>query len=393
MKKLSALLLAAVFVFTPLFSFDFGGVLNPSFSFTHNESALNPGSSFSNADTLSLWSRQTFSGGWYLVGEGNYRFSLQKSLDNFNLPAAMSDTLDLTLLKGVWTISGAKANHKIEAGRFSYSDVSGMIINQTMDGIYYTNTSSLVEFSAYAGYTGLLNAKTCNVQGIDFTIENPAQLYSLAPKYLAFSGRGTLPNLMFGHSFGAELIMIKNLNDQQKVTGSKDAVYYSMTANGPITNGIYYSAQAALNATFTDLADVGETDATRGFLGRASVSWYPGYKSSAVVGNIAFSTSDFSPFTGISASLDGSMFHTGLFTMGFSASIKPVSAMVVSASADFLVPEVGGNYELGALQYQASAKYQLLSDVMISASWGHLIPLNSNYKTFMTGAVGLQLSF
>ncbi len=393
MKKLSALLLAAVFLLAPLCAFDFGGVLNPSLSFSYSAGVPSPTSSLSDVDSLSLWARQTFAGGWYLVGEGNYRFNLQKNLDSSKLPPVLSDTLDLTLLKGVWTVSGAKSNHKIEAGRFSYSDVSGMIINQTMDGIYYTNTASLLELSAYAGYTGLLNAKTCNIQGIDFTIDNPSLPYSLAPKYLAFSGRATLPNLMFGHSFGAELVVIKNLNDQVKVPGSKDVVYYSMTANGPISNGMYYSAQAALNATFNNLGDVGTTDTTRGFLGRASVSWYPGYKSSALVGNIVFSTSDFSPFTGISASLDGSIFHNGLFSVGFSASIKPVSVMVVSVSADFLVPEKEGQYNAGALQYQASAKYQLLSDLMLSASWGHMIPLNSGYRTFMTGAVSLQLTF
>ena len=74
-----------------------------------------------------------------------------------------SSTTDLLLDLGLFKLGGVfKLGEnllQLNLGRFYTSDVTGIIMTQTADGVQGAFTSSMFKASLYAAYTGLTNAR------------------------------------------------------------------------------------------------------------------------------------------------------------------------------------------------------------------------------------------
>ena len=129
-KIFKALLLAQIFsLAASAFAVDFGGAL---------KNATNiKGNSFSSLkldqiDDLSLWVKVPFtkSGNMYLAAEGLYEFEYDQDKEKaFN-------RLDLSLLKFAANLKVGGNALNASAGRFMFSDLTGLVYNQNADGIF-----------------------------------------------------------------------------------------------------------------------------------------------------------------------------------------------------------------------------------------------------------------
>ena len=357
-KIFKALLLAQIFSLAASASaIDFGGAL---------KNATNiKGNSFSSLkldqiDDLSLWVKVPFtkSGNIYLAAEGLYEFEYDQDKEKaFN-------RLDLSLLKFAANLKLNDNSFSASAGRFMFSDLTGLIYRQNADGIYANYDMTTFNVSVYGAYTGLLNA------GIVKMLDNPADVfecdedmpYDLAQKYFVTAATFSLPRLAKTQNLSAQFL------GAFKVDGtSYNRMYFTASIGGPIYKTIFYNASSTLGL---QSFDGGSFDASN--LSRLNFTWHLPFKSLALnLGGLYASGSNgplegFWGFTKINAynSLRDPQ-HSGIFKASFLATAKPLEALLVYAGCDLIVDAATSSASYKGFQYNLGADWQIFSDVKV----------------------------
>ena len=155
MKKVKLFIFLFLIIALNLSAFEGGGMLKTGLGIDLGKNKTN----LSHFDSLSLWAKQN------LDKEGNYNFAIQSSyLFNLKKPikpegaSNLDHILNLDMLKFSFLVPIGNDSLTIDAGRYNISDITAVILNQNIDGVYiaYKKTN----FAAYfnLGYTGLLNS-------------------------------------------------------------------------------------------------------------------------------------------------------------------------------------------------------------------------------------------
>ena len=381
------LILAVVF---PLSAFDGGGQLDTNLSlggrnwFTDEFSGI-----VGLSEKGTAWLRIPLPLGTLSV-EGSWTFSLGYGFVwPFTLTEAqvfsMANTLDISLAKYNLPISISDFTIDINVGRFAIADSTGLIFSQNIDGVYLSLPFKLFSVSAGAGYTGLLNAKTTGVYGVPVTTST-SSIYEFAPGYVAVLSRLTAPNLIGGQSFDAEANLFLNLNTVSSSDGLSRS-FVTVSAHGPIIPLIYYNAAASVGVAFGSAFKTG-------IMGKAGITFYPNFLSSALTFTTLFATADFLPFTDLPVSSDGKRGCSDILKLSLSYSMKPVDKWLTNLEGAMLYSSSNvDSFELDTIQGNLSAKYQWFSDVCVIATSGLVIPINDTSNSYFSGSVRIQLSF
>lgn len=394
MKKriisLTICLLLIFVVVSPLSAFDVGGQLDTVLSFG-GRNWFND--DFSGAIGLSekatAWFRTPLPLGTLSI-ESSWTFNLSYA---FVWPLTLVDAqifsignkLDVSLVKYNLPIPIGSNPLDINVGRFAVADLTGLILNQNIDGLYATLPFKYFSVSAGAGYTGLQNAKTTKVYGISVTPEE-SSIYEFAPGYVAVLARIKAPNLIGGQSFDAEVNMFINCNTVEE-TDQLTRSYVTVGAHGSIIPLLYY------NATFTGGFALGP-EPKIGMMGNAGLSFYPNFLSSSLTVSTLFATSNFLPFTDIPLSVDGKIGCSDLLKLAVAISMKPVDKWLANLEAALLYSSgEDASFVLDVIQGNLSIKFQWFSDVCIIATNGLVMPVDDASVSYFTGALRAQISF
>ena len=181
------------------FSVDFGGAVRNSTNFK--------GTSFSNIkidqiDDVNVWVKIPFtkSGNVYFTAEGLYEFEYDGHAET------AYNRLDIDLFKLSASFQLKDNSLNINAGRFIYADLTGLVFNQNADGTFVGFNTPYFGVSIYGAYTGLLNA--CLVSILDnpldpYTYDAKAP-YDLAQKYAVGSATISFPAIAKTQNISAQ---------------------------------------------------------------------------------------------------------------------------------------------------------------------------------------------
>lgn len=335
------------------FAIDFGGAVSNATKFK--------GKNFSNLkidqlNDLNLWLKVPLSkdGGSYFVTEGLYEFEADEN-DVYN-------RLDLSLCKfqGLFKMNQGKVS--VSAGRFSFSDLTGVILNQSADGAYASFEGQKISASLYASYTGLLNAaivKMLDNPNDAFKYDSKA-VYELAQKYLLAAATFSLPRLLSKQNLSAQFL------GAFKVEGkSYNRLYASLSMNGPVYKTLYYSVASTLQMSSFDGGSMDLANMTS-----AKLSWFLPFKDLAVNGGVVYASGSQGPFERFRGFTKMNAYnamnepqHSGLVKFSLSASVKPLSVLLFYGGADVILNAATSSTKYKGFQYSLGANWQIFSDV------------------------------
>ncbi|MBR5096003.1 MAG: hypothetical protein IK094_02720 [Treponema sp.] len=382
-KKLCAA--AAIFALSfATFALDFGG----SFSnFTRVKGKNFSNLKFNQVNDLLGWIKVPLNkdGTSYFAGQALYEFEYDGSVEK------VYNRLDVNLAKYVnqWTVGGAPLT--LSAGRFIFADVTGIIMNQNCDGAYVTYDFPRVTVSAYAGYTGLLNAAIVKMQNhVNDRFEYKSdQVYQLAEQYLVFETGAVVPNL-----FSTQTLTAQFLGTFKLSSNSFNRMYLTVDMAGPIWRTIYYDASATMGLQSYNGGSMEVTGMVKG-----EARYYIPFKDLAVGLGAIYASGNkngknaFTGFTKIDACFSmNEMQHTSLFKVYASASIKPLKSLLARAGVG-LVFNLAQDDAYQGLDWNAGVDWQIVRDAGIGATFQHFMDAKNSDNSKVQISLNAFLTF
>lgn len=353
MKKLFLILAAVLMIVLPAAAADFGGSVDASAAAVFaDDIAISPSFKVT---------------GWVKVPFGANSFSAEAYYKGNIGDSEFSGFADVSLLK----LSFALPVGTVNVGRYFFSDVTSSVFAMTSDGLNAALNAGLFKIGAYVGYTGLLSANSSGMPAADADMDS---FYPLSSKNLVFLANISAPNFFGGNTFAFEALGGMDLN------GGSDAVnsfYGTLSAAGPITTTVYYSASATGSYLTT-------TSDNAGIYAKGSIVAYLPINSMSLTGSVAFGSENFQ-------AISFNPCAGGVLDAGIAATMKPIDSLLCLLSADIYAGTADG-FKATSATWTALAKWQALSDVSAFLSIGQDIPLADGSSSF-TASLGGTVSF
>ena len=362
------LFLAASFVY----SFDYGFIYNSSIQTLKVDDKP---FSFSGNENLNLWSRIPLTEWASLVMDGNYNLSYDFE--------KLYHQVDLTSLYAEMDFQTSKdAKIGVDLGRIQFSDFSGLIYNSSLDGGKIDFELSDAQIELFSGYTGLLNGKSVRFANI-YQENDASNVYQLAPEMVITGFSTNVKNIFDNSAIACDFstfILSSNLE------GRDTSVYAEVGIEGPLSSLLYHKVSAAMNFS------AGEKNIA-GFLATGNLMYYPDFLSSSLTAEVTFATDTCQPILDTPVVFGTSNSLTGLLKFTLGGSLKPISNMVLSAGADFVMDIEGSNVAKNCVQWNGSVNYQILSDLVFTLFVAQKIALTPAANNLFMGSVSLVLNF
>ena len=374
MKKVKLFIFLFLIIALNLSAFEGGGMLKTGLGIDLGKNKTN----LSHFDSLSLWAKQN------LDKEGNYNFAIQSSyLFNLKKPIKPDGKLDLDhivnldMLKFSFLFPIGNDNLTIDAGRYNISDITAVILNQNIDGVYiaYKKTN----FAAYfnLGYTGLLNAyvNPINAAGITSILKKQTKIYNLAPSFVHMSALFHVPFQSLRHAIDFDLNSFI-ATENPKTTNN----YASISVNGPIVNGLFY-----LTSVSTSVLTRVKRKPGIGFFVSGELDYYFEKYSSKLGLKAQFFSggkTGFKSFTLSNVSKVTFMEPTDLWKISLDGSIKPVNDLFLSTEAAvmaYAATQPKGRSNFAGFEWDVSANYTIRQDISISTDLGMFVGKNGKF--------------
>lgn len=357
-----------------VFAFDFGGLI------TNNSALKNHGDGdfkFDQKNSASAWFRAPFdkTGENYFATEVIYDF--ESDFDS----EQTTNVLDLNLFELSLFKNVGSSKIGMNIGRFYFSDITGTIFTQNSDGLKFSFHNDWMNISAYASYTGLLNAhnaeiittaaKTFYSDGTTPWVEDPTlyssvdndKIYDFAKKYAVAEFSVGFPYLFAGQSVSLEFLGAFGLEED-----SFNRMYATLALDGPIFQTLFYNISSTVGLVDYD----GETKISN--LSKVGLNYFLKKFSFGV--NAVYASgeqgglSSFEGFTKNTSTYAARDFlYSGIIKTGVAASFKPLNALLFNLGSDVVFNAVAGDenedIEYFGFQYSADALWQVKSDFQL----------------------------
>ena len=327
MKKTVLSAAFAVLLLAPLCAFDWGGKLNSTTKYQGDK--FNSLFWYESAG-VHLWFTSPIGSKLYFGTDASYEFRYDQK------GGTVKNIVDINLFKLSGTFHpNQKDTFEFGAGRFSVNDATGIIFNQTSDGIYAKYSWPVCSVSLYGGTTRLLNSHDVVIlrRFSDTTVksEHASFVYVLGPSYIPLGLSLYFPSLFLNQDITLEQWGFIDYSGD-----GYNRFYTTLMFSGPVLSNLFYAASTTLSmantASFPNLSN----------LSKLTLSFYPAEKAS--IG-----------FSGVYASGD----HGAVSPFrGFTSQ----TAVLASETAGF-----GTEYE-SKLKAEISGTYTFLSRVYVGAS-------------------------
>lgn len=421
MKKLRyCFVLAAMLISNAVFAVDFGGLLN---NLTTIKTNKDQNFKLDQKDSASLWFKTVFdeTGMNYFIADFIYDFERDFDADK------TTNIIDSDLFK--LNLGKKLANGKIglSAGRFFYSDLSGLVFAQNADGVLFNYKGNRFDVSVYGAYTGLLNAlnvkmitaergvyvrdtdRIDDVYDHSFYRFKPVEgdkdkLYDFAEQYAVGGLTVSFPNLFARQTVAAQFIGAFRLEKELF-----NRMYATISVNGPVVDSLYYNASSTFG--FTKFHTNGTEIAN---LSKINLDYYFSKFDSCIGANAVYASGDrgflmgFTGITSINPTLSlADIEYSGIFKFGLSSSMKILHNLQLAGACDMVYDISNGHAERpeGAyeqtgindsntgFQYTANINWQLLSDILLSANVSQFFAKNNEDIKKTTFGIRAVISF
>lgn len=377
MKKLvkTFLAFACTLSLSSAFAFDFGFLLDNNSTFKTNSDKK---MYLLQKDSASAWVKVPFGQNVnnYFVAEGLYKFELNQDAKTIN------NYLDFNLLKVSFLNQFDNGSLKVDLGRYLISDATGIIFAQKSDGAFVKYSNSVVELSAYAGYTGLLNGNVVSmINSEDFEGCDSSKLYSFAEKNVV-----AILTASFPYAFADQTVSVQGTGSFKVDGNSYNRIYATVGMNGPVSGNLFYNVSGTVAMISYNGQDFKVSPLVKG-----DVTYY--WPVASVGVNAVWAGKDFAGITSQTAlnSMEEPE-YSDLLKAGIAAKVKPVDNLVVSVSGDVAFDGTK-DYELKGVQYLIGADYQIVSDVSVGASWVQYFDINKTDSDYQAISVKAKVAF
>ncbi|MBP5358750.1 MAG: hypothetical protein J6Y69_06160 [Treponema sp.] len=387
-KKLATILSLGLLA-ASVHAVDFGGALE------NNTRLGTPDFSrweLSQQDSLTGWLKVPFNneGTLYFATEGNLYFNYNK-MDLSNSSSSTTDfLLDIGLFKfgGVFNIGNNIL--QLNVGRFYTSDVTGIIMTQTADGVQGAFTSSMFKASLYAAYTGLTNAMfgIINDGPSSTFLPDYDKLYCFNSPYIVTGATFSAPNLFANQTIGLEFFGMFGTKGINCSNAGYNRTYLTLFMNGPIAKNLFYTLTSSLafNGGIANLSV-------------AELSYYPNFMSASIVFNATYASGEtgsikaFESFSSNSATYAYSLpEYTNLLKFGLRGSLKPLDSLYTTLGTD-LVLDSGSDFGFRGIQWDAGVKYQIFTDLQAGFTAKQFIDFKNDANNNISFALNVRLAF
>ena len=349
MKKILATAAALFLLATSLAAFDWGGIIsNTTKPYSSDFSSV----SFYQTNGISFWVGQAFNKNLRFTTEALYKYELY----NVNKTSSLINVTDLSLLKlsGSWTLG--TGNLSVNAGRFSYSDLSSAVFSQNSDGLSLAYQTNTFKIGAYAGYTGLLNSLTVSMIDVNPDVTNK-EFYKLCPAYIPLIADFSLINLAGTNiSLQAEYFLAS-------ADYLKNKFYADLAVNGNIGSLFGYNLSAVLGSEdFKNFMLYGKGTAyiylNNNFIVSAAGEYYSGNNGSLV------------PFRAITSKT----IYNGVGALSSGLILPQASVlfvyngMVISLGEKVVISMPSDEAKLAGFDTSLNFIYNVLSDLQVACS-------------------------
>jgi hypothetical protein len=360
---------AATLLSQAVFALETGGLLTNDSKFANAEK--NGSLKLDQKNGVNLWFRNPVSkdGNCYIAGEGAFQTEYDATVADSDKKLKLY--ADLNLLKLNVKKELESGDITFAAGRFYNSDLSGLVFTQNADGLKLDASLSRFEISLYGAYTGLLNAKNITIIG-DTTDLNDKEkkVYVVANKFMVGGLTISLPYI-----FASQTISVEGFGTFSLESKKLNRFYGTFALNGPIVSPVFYNVSSTIGFFKYDNEDM-----TKGNLTRASISVYPDFKSMSISLNGLYASGKQGPFKAFQGFTKGTAVnsllepgYSALLTTGLSATIKPVSNLLLYANGDVVFDAQAGTekeeIKQAGFQYGVGFNYQVMSDVSLGVGF------------------------
>lgn len=380
MKKLLLTLTAGLFAVSSVFAFTWSGLVDNTTKGSTTDFE-NFGLYQANSLYLSMAVPVSASGNLKFSAEGLYKYNLNKTGDT----SVFTNIVDLDLFKFAGKWNSDKGVAALAAGRFSYSDDSGVVFSQTSDGINFSFEGASLRTSVYAGYTGLLNSLNVSMLAVNPDADN-TQFYDLCAGYVPLGLEIACTSL-----FGSNTIALQGLYFLDPARNMNDKLYGTLSLKGPLASIGAYSFVTTLGAA--DLSDFtpmiySKIDFTCYVAQSGIISFGAEYASGAQFGLDPFSTvtSKTATNAGGGMQLSGMILPniTGIFV--YNNLFASLSEKVVCAMPEEELTFQGFDTTLSVL-------YNVLSDVQIGCDIAAFADISASSLSYCAATLKASLSF
>lgn len=332
---------------------------------------------FYQSNGVTLWAGSTINKNMRFIMEGLYKYEANFYKDS----NTFSNVLDLSLLKLSGSWAAGNGILALNAGRFAYSDASGLVYAQESDGLAVSFQNNSLKVGAYAGYTGLLNS--LNVSMTEVKPGAPSKFYSLCSSYIPLVVDFSLLNLA-GNNI---TLQGEYFVSAEKLLKSK--AYANLSVNGAITPVLGYSLTA-----------VAGSEDFKNFMmyAKGALSCYIGQSLIASAGceYASGANGSLSPFITLSkrTAYNGKMFSDPSGTIIPQASVVFVhNSLLLSLAEKLVISMPADKTEFRGSDTTLSFVCNVLSDLQVGTTFiayaDFVDAANSNYSV----ALNVALSF
>ncbi|AEE17745.1 hypothetical protein [Treponema brennaborense] len=302
--------------------------------------------------------------GWMrtpLTKNGNLVLSAEACYGmEYGTDGQIAHTADLSLFKLGYAAKIGGGNLNVSAGRFSVSDVSGIVFNQPADGVAAAYRNYLLSVTAAANYTGLINSRNTTMIPVPAEpIENTA-VYALSVPLVSGMASVSFPELFANQTLS---VGIQGYCGIRKIDYQR--IYATLSVNGPLSANLFYTASATGEMLFGDTSSP-----YAGLYGSAELAYYPPVLAAKIALRGESASKNFDTITKYSVSVSDDP-CTNITKFGVSGSLN-IKAILVLANAHALFTTSSMDYR--GFQLDGGTRWQIVSDVQLGASAGYLFP-------------------
>ncbi len=287
----------------------------------------------------------------------------------------------------------------IDLGRFPVTDLTGIIINQTIDGAEFRGSFEFGNLAVFAGYTGFLNARETGaaMSADDYADMSSDAIYALGAK------RGVAKaTVHFPEFFGPMDFFIEGLGqfDMRDIFDSASetvhTAYGTVMVSGPVTESVFLTATGTFQ---TGIKETTQTYSENAATASLRVDVFPLPKNS-FFGSFLYTTAEgdvLTTFLPITEQTPGVLYGSG-YTNVIKASAgwyyNPFKYLNFDLIGNIFfqsgeVPLQDGLYR--ATEINAGATFKAASDLNLRFSGTVLIPseMDTQYQAEITAIFGL----
>lgn len=378
-KSIISLFALCVLVSSSIAAFEWGGFVTNDSTYKGQSDDMR----IRQSDKLTMWLKTPLPGNKdsYFTAESFYTFRYENKEND------ISHIFDVNLCKLSINNQLDNATTVFNMGRYGIRDLSGLIVNQNADGMELAVKTKNASVSAYAGFTGLLNAHTQQMNVIA-TTASAQPVYTAAAPMVLTKLTCTFPRLFAQQTNAYELYGAANAIEKR--------LYATMALNGPIYKSLFY-----LFSTTGSFRQTYDRKSAFSNLSRLEISAYLPFYSSLVSWNTVFATgktkytTSFEPLTVSTANTSSSLEYAGNLKTGLTASIRPIDGLLFACSADTFFNLMNAKQAKGFIgaQWHMACRWQIVSDIQLGASVSQFFAVPDGQKKNPYTSASLKLIY